>query len=83
MSQGDISDLKNIDNNRIEGTKGAGLGKVYFVAEFSKPSYIMAPFDASYKTPESDGSNFPYKNAEEVIKLVLFVQYTLKKTNKY
>ena len=75
MSQGEISTLKIIDNNRIEGEKGAGLGKVYFVAEFSKPFLYYGTFDASYKTPESDGSIFPYKNAEAGDKIGAFVQY--------
>jgi len=75
MTQGDHSEFKIIDNNRIEGTKGAGLGKVYFVAEFSKPFLYYGTFDASYKTPESDGSIFPYKNAEKGDKIGAFVQF--------
>ena len=75
MTQGEMSSLKIINNNRIEGTKGAGLGKVYFVAEFSKPFVYYGTFDASYKTPESDGSIFPYKNAEAGDKIGAFVQY--------
>ena len=64
MAEGELSSLKIIDNNRIEGTKSAGLGKVYFVAEFSKSFLYYGTFDASYKTPESDGSIFAYKNEE-------------------
>lgn len=75
MTQGEFSELKIIDNNRIEGAKAAGLGKVYFVAEFSKPFLYYGTFDASYKTPESDGSVFPYKNAEVGDKIGAFVQY--------
>jgi len=75
MSQGDVSEFKIIDNNRIEGTKGAGLGKVYFVAEFNKPFTYYGTYDASYKTPESDGSVFPYKNAERGDKIGAFVQF--------
>lgn len=75
MTQGELSELKIIDNNRIEGAKAAGLGKVYFVAEFSKPFLYYGTFDASYKTPESDGSIFPYKNAEVGDKIGAFVQY--------
>ena len=33
----DFAELKILNNNRIEGFKRAGLGKIYFVAEFSKP----------------------------------------------
>ena len=75
MTRGEFSELKIIDNNRIEGAKAAGLGKVYFVAEFSKPFLYYGTFDASYKTPESDGSIFPYKNAEVGDKIGAFVQY--------
>jgi len=75
MTQGELSELKIIDNNRIEGAKAAGLGKVYFVAEFSKPFLYYGTFDAGYKTPESDGSIFPYKNAEVGDKIGAFVQY--------
>ncbi len=78
MSQRDHSEFKIINNNRIEGTKGAGLGKVYFVAEFSKPFTYYGTFDASYKTPESDGSIFPYKNAEAGDKIGAFVQFRTK-----
>ncbi|WP_282160426.1 GH92 family glycosyl hydrolase [Ulvibacterium marinum] len=73
-----ISELKIIDDYRIEGSKAAGLGKVYFVAEFSKPFLYYGTFDASYKTPESNGSIFPYKNAEAGDKIGAFVQYHTK-----
>ncbi|SHJ29311.1 GH92 family glycosyl hydrolase [Pseudozobellia thermophila] len=75
MSQGKLSELKIVGDNRIEGAKAAGLGKVYFVAEFSKPFLYYGTFDASYKTPESDGSIFPYKDAEKGDKIGAFVQY--------
>jgi predicted alpha-1,2-mannosidase len=78
MTMGEKSSLKIINNNRIEGTKGAGLGKVYFVAEFGKPFLYYGTFDASYKTPESDGSIFAYKNAEAGNKIGAFVQYNTK-----
>ncbi|MEO9894100.1 GH92 family glycosyl hydrolase [Aurantibacter sp.] len=82
MTQGELSELKIIDNNRIEGSKAAGLGKVYFVAEFSKPFLYYGTFDASYKTPESDGSVFPYKNAEVGDKIGAFVQYHTEKNEQ-
>ena len=75
MSSGGISNLKIIDNYRIEGAKSAGLGNVYFVAEFSKPFKYYGTFDASYVTPESGGSVFPYKNAEAGNKIGAFVNY--------
>lgn len=75
MTQGELSELKIVDDHRIEGAKGAGLGKVYFVAEFSKPFLYYGTFDATYKTPESNGSVFPYKNAEVGDKIGAFVQY--------
>ena len=82
MTKGELSSLKIIDNNRIEGTKGAGLGKVYFVAEFSKPFLYYGTFDASYKTPESDGSVFPYKDEEVGNKIGAFVQYHTDKNEQ-
>jgi len=75
MSSGGISNLKIIDNYRIEGAKSAGLGNVYFVAEFSKPFKYYGTFDASYVTPESGGSLFPYKNAEAGTKIGAFVNF--------
>ncbi len=78
MTKGELSSLKIINNNQIEGTKGAGLGKVFFVAKFNKPFLYYGTYDASYKTPESDGSIFPYKNAEVGNKIGAFVQYHTK-----
>lgn len=75
MTHNELSNLKIVDDNRIEGMKAAGLGKVYFVAEFSKPFLYYGTFDATYKTPESNGSIFPYKNAEVGDKIGAFVQY--------
>ena len=75
MSSEENSELKIIDNHRIEGAKSAGLGNVYFVAEFSKPFANYGTFDASYVTPESGGSVFPYKNAEAGDKIGAFVKF--------
>ena len=69
------SEIKIVNNNQIEGSKSAGLGKVYFVAEFSKPFRYYGTFDASYVTPESGGSIFPYKNAEAGNKIGAFVTF--------
>ena len=73
MTSKSKSDLMILNNNRIEGVKSAGLGKVYFVAEFSKPFAYYGTFDAEYRTPESDGGIFPYKNGEEGDKIGAFV----------
>lgn len=59
------SELVITGNNRIEGTKSNSGGKLYFVAEFSKPFHYYGTFDNDYKTPESGESTFPYKNAEK------------------
>ncbi|MEZ5106370.1 MAG: GH92 family glycosyl hydrolase [Draconibacterium sp.] len=75
MISSENSELKIIDNYRIEGEKAAGLGKTYFVAEFSKPFHYYGTFDASYVTPESGGSIFPYKNAEVGDKIGAFVTF--------
>ena len=63
-SSTELSELNILNNNRIEGVKSAGLGKVYFVAEFSKPFMYYGTFDNETKTPESGGSIWPYKNGE-------------------
>ena len=82
MTKGELSELRIIDNHRIEGAKAAGLGKVYFVAEFSKPFLYYGTFDSTYKTPESNGSVFPYKNAEIGDKIGAFVQYHTEEDEK-
>ncbi|MFA5816185.1 MAG: GH92 family glycosyl hydrolase [Bacteroidales bacterium] len=74
-SSEDLSELKILNNNRIEGVKSAGLGKVYFVAEFSKPFAYYGTFDNEYKTPESGGSIWPYKNGETGKNIGAFVTF--------
>ncbi len=69
------SELRILNNNIIEGVKSAGLGKVYFVAEFSKPFAYYGTFDTDYKTPESDSGIFPYKNGESGNKIGAFVSF--------
>ncbi|MEI6677308.1 MAG: GH92 family glycosyl hydrolase [Mariniphaga sp.] len=71
----DLSELKILNNNRIEGVKSAGLGKVYFVAEFSKPFRYYGTFDNGLKTPESGGSIWPYKNGETGKNIGAFVYF--------
>jgi predicted alpha-1,2-mannosidase len=71
----DPSELMILNNNRIEGVKSAGLGKVYFVAEFSKPFRYYGTFDNDLKTPESGGSLWPYKNGESGKNIGAFVVF--------
>ncbi len=69
------SEFKIINNNRIEGFKSSGFGSVYFVVEFSKPFQYYGTFDASYVTPESGASLFPYKSGERGNKIGVFVTF--------
>ncbi len=74
-SSTELSELNILNNNRIEGVKSAGLGKVYFVAEFSKPFMYYGTFDNETKTPESGGSIWPYKNGETGKNIGAFVTF--------
>jgi len=74
-SSEDLSELKILNNYRIEGVKSAGLGKVYFVAEFNKPFAYYGTFDNDYKTPESGGGIWPYKNGETGKSIGAFVTF--------
>ncbi len=74
-SSEELSELCILNNNRIEGVKSAGLGQVYFVAEFSKPFQYYGTFDNDYKTPESGGSIWPYKNGETGKNIGAFVSF--------
>lgn len=69
------SEITIRSNTLIEGKKTSSLGNVYFVADFSKPFQYYGTFDATYFTPESGGSIFPYKNAEKGIDIGTFVTY--------
>ena len=71
----DFAELKILNNNRIEGFKSAGLGKIYFVAEFSKSFAYYGTFDNDIKTPESGGSIWPYKNGEAGRSIGAFVTF--------
>ena len=82
MSSEENSELEIIDNYRVEGSKSAGLGKVYFVAEFNKPFKYYGTFDASYATPESGGSIFPYKNAEAGDKIGAFLNFNTEENEQ-
>ncbi len=70
-----LSELRIINNNRIEGTKSTNLGNVYFVAEFSRPFVYYGTFDNDLKTPESGGSLWPYKNGETGKNIGAFVSF--------
>jgi predicted alpha-1,2-mannosidase len=59
------SELVIKNDTRIEGIKSNTGGKLYFVAEFSKPFLYYGTFDNDYQTPESGEAVFPYKNAEK------------------
>jgi len=74
-SSDELSELKILNNNRIEGVKSAGLGKLYFVAEFNKPFTYYGTFDNDFKTPESGGSSWPYKNGETGKNIGAFVTF--------
>lgn len=71
----EFSELNITGNHTIEGVKSNSGGKLYFVAEFSKPFAYYGTFDNDYKTPESGGSIWPYKNGENGIHIGAFVCY--------
>ena len=71
----EFSELSILNNNTIEGIKSNSAGKLYFVAEFSKPFLYYGTFDNDYKTPESGGSIWPYKNGENGINIGAFVSF--------
>lgn len=69
------SKVNIVSDHQIEGWKCTDRGTVYFVASFSKPFEYYGTFDATYKTPESGGSIFPYKNSEIGDKIGAFVSF--------
>ncbi|SHJ07479.1 alpha-1,2-mannosidase, putative [Tangfeifania diversioriginum] len=74
-NENDVAEIRIINNHRIEGEKIDGPGKVYFVAEFSKPFLYYGTFDSNYATPESDAGIFPYKSAERGRRVGAFVRF--------
>ena len=70
-----LSRVDIVNDHQIEGLKSTERGTVYFAAEFSKPFQYYGTFDATYKTPESGGSVFPYKNSEIGDKIGAFVSF--------
>lgn len=81
-TSGELSELAILNNNQIEGVKSAGLGKLYFVAEFSKPFAYYGTFDNDLKTPESGGSLWPYKNGETGKNIGAFVTFRTKENEQ-
>ncbi len=73
--ENDGAHLQIVNDRRIEGEKTDGPGKIYFVAEFSKPFLYYGTFDADYATPESGAAVFAYKNAEQGKNIGAFVTY--------
>ncbi len=64
-----------VNDHQIEGCRSTERGNVFFVAEFSKPFEYYGTFDATYKTPESGNSVFPYKSSETGDKIGAFVSF--------
>lgn len=73
--ENDWAEIRIINDRRIEGEKVDGPGKIYFVAEFSKPFLYYGTFDAEYATPESGAAVFAYKNAERGKSIGAFVSF--------
>jgi predicted alpha-1,2-mannosidase len=74
-SSEEMSELSIKDDSTIEGEKSSGFGKVYFVAEFNRPFLYYGTFDNQYKTPESGGDIWPYKNGEKGKDIGAFVSF--------
>ena len=74
-SSQELSELKIRDNNTIEGVKSSGFGK-YFLLQNSVNHFIYyGTFDNEYKTPESGGNIWPYKNGEKGKNIGAFVTF--------
>ncbi len=73
--ENDHAEVRIINNRCIEGEKVDGPGKIYFVAEFSKPFYYYGTFDSEYASPESGGAVFAYKNGERGKSVGAFITY--------
>lgn len=82
QKESDWSHLRIVNDRRIEGEKTDGPGKVYFVAEFSKPFLYYGTFDAEYVTPESGAAVFAYKNAEQGKNIGAFITYDTAKNEQ-
>jgi putative alpha-1,2-mannosidase len=76
------SELRIIDDSRIEGVKSNGMGKIWFVAVFSKKFDYYGTFDNEYETPESGGSIWPYKNGEKGKGIGAFLDFRTKENEQ-
>jgi len=76
------SKISIVSETRVEGFKSTVTGKVYFCAEFNKPFLYYGTFDATRKTPESDGGIFPFKNGETGDRIGAFVNYNTTKNEQ-
>ncbi len=75
QQENDRAEVRIINNQCIEGEKKDGPGKIFFVAEFSKPFTYYGTFDADYQTQESGAAVFAYKNAEAGKNIGAFVTF--------
>jgi len=75
QQESDRAEVRIINSHCIEGEKNDGPGKIFFVAEFSKPFNYYGTFDADYSTPESGAGIFAYKSAEAGKHIGAFVTF--------
>ena len=73
------SKISIVSDTRIEGFKSTVTGRVYFCADFNKPFLYYGTFDATRKTPESDGGIFPFRNGETGDRIGAFINYNTTK----
>ncbi len=71
----EFSEITIVNDTRVEGYKSTPAGRVFFCAEFSKPFLYYGTFDATRRTPESDGGIFPFKSGEKGEKTGVFINY--------
>lgn len=71
----EMSEIQIVNETCVEGYKSTPAGKVFFCAEFNKPFLYYGTFDATRRTPESDGGIFPFKNGEKGGKIGAFINY--------
>ena len=71
-----------VSDRCVEGYRSTAGGKVFFCAEFNKPSLYYGTFDINRKTPESDNGIFPYKNGETGDNVGVFLNYQTNKNEQ-
>jgi len=71
----ELSEISIINDTCIVGCKSTPAGRVFFCAGFSKPFLYYGTFDATRRTPESDGGIFPFKSGEKGEKIGAFINY--------